>query len=256
MAAAARRRVAAERELYGGSALYADAESLAARFDGAAAFEAALAAPGLSVICEVKKASPSRGVISPDFPYLEIARAYERAGASAISVLTEPEYFLGRDAVLREIAETVKIPLLRKDFVVDEYMVYRAKTLGASAVLLICAILGDGALRDYIALCKTLRLAALVEAHDAREVQIALAAGARILGVNNRDLRTFAVDTDNAARLRDAVPPGVLFVSESGIASPADARATKDMRADAVLVGEALMRAADKRAFLEGLRNA
>lgn len=218
------------------------------------AFEQALRRPGISFICECKKASPSKGLIAPDFPYLDIAREYQAAGADCISVLTEPKWFLGSDAYLREIAANVTLPCLRKDFIVDEYMLYQAKLLGAAAALLICAILDERQLGKYIGLCDELGLAAMVEAHDEREVQTALRAGARIIGVNNRNLRDFSVDTDNSRRLRGLIPPEVLFVSESGVSTPDDVRRLADIGADAVLIGEALMRAADKKARLAGLR--
>lgn len=217
-------------------------------------FERALGKPGLAFICECKKASPSKGLIAPDFPYLQIARDYEAAGADAISVLTEPKWFLGSDEYLRQIAGAVGVPCLRKDFTVDEYMLYEAKLLGASAALLICAILSREQLSDYLALCGELGLSALVEAHDEAEVETALAAGARIVGVNNRNLKDFTVDTGNSRRLRALIPEDVLFVSESGVRDAADVRAARDMGADAVLVGEALMRAGDKRAKLAELR--
>ena len=217
-------------------------------------FEAALERPGVQFIAEVKRASPSKGLIAPDFPYLQIARDYEAAGAAAISCLTEPYWFQGCNEYLAEIAREVSIPVLRKDFVVDEYMVYEAKALGARAVLLICAILDDAQIASYLQLCNELRLSALVEAHTADEVQRAVACGARIVGVNNRNLKTFNVDTRAAQKLRDLVPAGTLFVSESGIKTAADVEAARAMRADAVLVGEALMRAPDKRVKLAELR--
>ena len=221
---------------------------------GAFAFEQALKAPGISFICECKKASPSKGLIAPDFPYLSIAKEYQAAGADAISVLTEPKWFLGRDQYLREIGSAVSIPCLRKDFTVDEYMIYEAKVLGASAVLLICSILTPAQLRDYQAVCDGLGLSALVEAHDEGEVEMALAAGARIIGVNNRNLKDFTVDTENSRRLRAMIPPSVLFVSESGVKTPADVENLRDVGADAVLIGETLMRAADKKSKLSELR--
>ena len=218
-------------------------------------FERALSGPQLAFICECKRASPSRGLIAPDFPYLEIARDYERAGAEAVSVLTEPKWFLGRDDYLREISSAVSVPCLRKDFVVDDYMLYEAKLLGASAALLICAILEEEQLRDYLAVCDELGLSALVEVHDAAEAETAQRAGARIVGVNNRNLKDFSVDTDNSRRLRDRISKDVLFVSESGIRSADDVQSAREMGADAVLVGEALMRAADRPAALAQLRN-
>ncbi|MDR1668975.1 MAG: indole-3-glycerol phosphate synthase TrpC [Oscillospiraceae bacterium] len=219
-------------------------------------FETALRAQDMAFICEIKKASPSKGVIAHEFPYVGIARDYEAAGAAAISVLTEPHYFQGDDRYLREIADAVSIPILRKDFTVDGYMIYEAKALGASAVLLICAILEPESLAEYIGLAHRIGLSALVEAHDADEVQTALSAGARIIGVNNRDLKTFAVDTGNSIRFRKLVPDGVLFVSESGIQTREDIKVLRQNKVDAVLVGETLMRAPDKKAALAGLRGA
>lgn len=221
---------------------------------GTFAFEKALAGPGMSFICECKKASPSRGVIAEEFPYLQIAREYEAAGASAISVLTEPKWFLGRDRYLEEIAADVKVPCLRKDFVVDAYMLYQAKLLGASAALLICAILSREQLKEYCGICDELGLSALVEAHDEDEAGMALEAGARVIGVNNRNLKDFTVDTDLSVRLRSLIPREVLFVSESGVKNAEDIRKLTETGADAVLVGEALMRAPDKKEKLDGLR--
>ena len=218
------------------------------------AFERALSGERLAFICECKKASPSKGLIAPDFPYLDIARNYEAAGAEAISVLTEPKWFLGRDEYLREIARAVSIPCLRKDFTVDEYMLYQARLLGASAVLLICAILDAAELKDYIQICDALGLSALVEAHDEAEVEMALPAGARIIGVNNRNLKDFSVYTENSRRLRSMIPASVLFVSESGVRTAEDVQALRDIGADAVLIGETLMKAQDKRQKLTELR--
>ena len=218
------------------------------------AFENALKCGELAFICECKKASPSKGLIAEDFPYLQIAREYESAGASAISVLTEPKWFLGRNEYLKEIAESVKIPVLRKDFTVDEYMIYEAKTLGASAVLLICSLLSEKTLREYIAVCNSLGLSALVEAHDESEVAVALKAGARVIGVNNRNLKDFSVDTDNSSRLRRLIPSDVVFVSESGVRDADDVRKIRELGADAVLIGETLMRAPDKTAKLAELK--
>ena len=216
-------------------------------------FLQALQKDGMSYICEVKKASPSKGLIAPDFPYLAIAKEYEQAGASAISCLTEPFYFQGADQYLREISAAVQIPVLRKDFTVDEYMIYQAKSLGASAVLLICAILDDGELRAYRQLAKELGLDALVEAHDEYEVDRVLNLGAEIVGVNNRDLRTFQVDMNNSIRLRKMAPDNVVFVSESGIRTPEDTRILYENKVDGVLIGETLMRSPDKKAALESL---
>ncbi len=217
-------------------------------------FEKALARPGMAFICECKKASPSKGLISPDFPYLDIARAYDAVGADCISVLTEPKWFLGSDEYLVEIAAAVTAPCLRKDFTVDPYMIYQAKLLGASAVLLICRILTKQQLTEYIGICDRLGLSALVEAHDEADITAALHAGARIIGVNNRNLADFSVDTNNSSRLRELVPDSVLFVAESGVRTAEDVAAMRGIGADAVLVGETLMRAPDKRAKLQELR--
>ncbi len=218
------------------------------------AFERVLRGKRLSFICEVKKASPSKGVIAPDFPYLAIAQEYERAGASAISVLTEPEYFKGRDSYLTEIRQAVSLPLLRKDFTVHEYQLYEARLMGADAVLLIAALLDTDTLRRYIGICNRLGLSALVEAHDAQEVHSALAAGARVVGVNNRDLRTFEVDLNTCLRLRNRVPASIPFVAESGIRTPEDIEQLRGAGVNAVLIGETLMRSPDKKAALDTLR--
>ncbi|MGN1001614.1 MAG: indole-3-glycerol phosphate synthase TrpC [Oscillospiraceae bacterium] len=250
----ARQRVAADKEKISPEAMRELA--LQGNTAGCAAFEAALREPGMSFICEVKKASPSKGLISPDFPYLDIARAYEASGADCISCLTEPKWFLGSDAVFREIRQTVSTPMIRKDFTVDEYQIYQAKVLGADAVLLICAILDTGTIARYLELCGRLGLAALVEAHDEAEIASAVSAGARIIGVNNRNLKDFTVDFSNAARLRDLIPPEAVYVAESGVKGPGDAAALKAIGADAALIGEALMRAKDKGAMLAALREA
>ena len=219
------------------------------------AFEKALSGPDLAFICEVKKASPSKGLIAPEFPYVQIAKDYEAADADAISVLTEPRWFLGSKEYLNEIADAVSVPCLRKDFTVDEYMIWSARARGASAVLLICAILDDARLRAFRELADELGLSALVEAHEEREVERALKAGARVVGVNNRDLRDFTVDTGNSTRLRSLIPDDVLYVSESGVKTAEDVAQLRAMGADAVLIGETLMRAADKTAKLAELRS-
>lgn len=208
----------------------------------------------LSFICEVKKASPSKGVIAEDFPYLEIAEDYEHGGAAAISVLTEPFWFQGANSYLQEIKERVSIPVLRKDFTVDEYMIYEAKVIGADAVLLICAILDDEQLRIYREIAESLGMTALVEAHDQAEVDRAVAAGARLIGVNNRDLRTFTVDIHNSIRYRNSVDSGIGFVSESGIRTTEDIAELARNRVNAVLIGETLMRAPDRVAALKDLK--
>jgi indole-3-glycerol phosphate synthase len=219
-------------------------------------FARALAAPGLSFICEVKKASPSKGLIAPDFPYLEIAKEYEEAGASAISVLTEPDYFMGSDEYLREIATAVKIPVLRKDFIIDPYQIYEAKLLGASAILLICALLNTETLARYLKIAASLDLSALVEIHNREEADSALKAGAGIIGINNRDLKTFTVDFGLTGQLRKFLPPGIICAAESGIKTPEDIRALNGLDLDAALVGESLMRSPDKKKFLAELKSA
>ena len=219
-------------------------------------FVSALNRPGLSFLCEIKKASPSKGLISPDFPYLDIARAYEAAGADGVSCLTEPKWFLGSDDIFRQVWRTISLPMLSKDFTVDEYQIYQARLMGTNAVLLIVSLLDGETLKGYLDLCRSLGLAALVETHDGQEVDAALNAGAEIIGVNNRNLKDFSVDFSNAARLRDRIPPGVLYVAESGLTGPEDAAALKRLGADAALVGEALMRAPDKGAMLASLRRA
>lgn len=217
-------------------------------------FASALSREGISFICECKKASPSKGLIAADFPYLHIAKDYEAAGADAISVLTEPKWFLGSDEYLRKIAAQVSIPCLRKDFTVDPYMIYEAKLLGASAVLLIVSILDEARIREYLSVCDALGLDALTEAHDESEIETALRAGARIIGVNNRNLKDFTVDTSNSRKLREMVPRDVLFVSESGVRTAEDVEALRRSGVDAVLVGETLMKASDRKAKLAELR--
>ena len=217
-------------------------------------FEQRLQKPGMSFICEVKKASPSKGIIAEDFPYLEIAKDYETAGTDAISVLTEPEFFLGCDRYLAEIREAVDVPLLRKDFIVDPFQIEQAACLGADAVLLICAILTPAQLSEFLRDADRLGLSSLVEAHDEAELRMAMAAGARVVGVNNRDLKTFAVDTGNSIRLRKLAPKDIVFVAESGIRTAWDVERLRLGGIGAVLVGEALMRSPDKKAALGMLR--
>ncbi len=235
-----------------------DAELMAARemevqeFDYP--FEEALSKKGLSIISEVKKASPSKGVIAEDFPYLDIALEYERSGADAISCLTEPDRFKGSDEYLKGIVKQVSLPVLRKDFTIDPYMIYQAKLMGASAVLLIAAILTDEQLKEYYKIADTLGLSCLFEAHDEEEVKRCLAAGARILGVNNRNLKNFKVDINNSIRLRSLVPKDIIFVSESGIEKPADVKALKENGTDAVLIGEMLMRSNDKPGLIQKMK--
>lgn len=221
---------------------------------GEFAFENALKKTDISFICECKKASPSKGLIAPDFPYLKIAKEYEAAGADCISVLTEPKWFLGNDEYLREITANIKTPCIRKDFTVDEYMIYEAKLLGASAILLICSILTESQIKEYISICDKLGLSALVETHDEEEVKMAIRCGARMIGVNNRNLKDFSVDTGNSKKLRQLIPKDVLFVSESGVKTAEDIQILREIGADAVLIGETLMRAEDKKAKLQELK--
>ena len=217
-------------------------------------FEQALKKDGMSFICEVKKASPSKGIIAEDFPYVEIAKDYESSGASAISVVTEPQWFKGKNAYLEEISKNVSIPLLRKDFTVCEYQIYEAKLIGASAVLLICSLLDTETIREWIKLCDTLGLSALVEAHTEEEVKSAVSAGARIIGVNNRNLRDFTVDITNSIRLRNLVPSDIIFVAEIGIKTRADVAELENASVNGVLIGETLMRSKDKKAMLDELK--
>ena len=247
----AKYRVSQNKKLHSYEDIRREAESLQ---KGNFEFELALKNPGLSFICECKKASPSKGLISPDFPFLEIAKSYEEAGADCISVLTEPKWFLGSDDYLKAIAENVKIPCIRKDFTVDEYMIFEAKLLGAKAVLLICSILDKSQLKEYLAIFDTLGISALVEAHDENEIETSLDISARIIGVNNRNLKNFSIDTNNSRKLRKLVPGNVLFVSESGISSPEDIKSIKDFGADAVLIGEYLMKCEDKKKLLSELK--
>ena len=221
-------------------------------------FERALRKPRAALICELKKASPSKGVIAADFPYLQIASDYERGGADCLSCLTEPQWFLGSDAIFRDIRKATALPMLRKDFTVDAYQLYEAKVLGADAVLLICALLSTGTIATYLNICDDLGLTAVVETHDEAEVRSAVSAGARVIGVNNRNLKDFSVDFQNAAALRALIPPEKIFIAESGVRTADDIKALRQAGADAVLVGEALMRAGDRREtltqFLEAAR--
>ena len=217
-------------------------------------FEKALKKEDIAFICEVKKASPSKGVISNNFKYLEIAKEYESAGADAISVLTEPDFFLGDNKYLKEIVNNVKLPVLRKDFIIDEYQVYEAKLIGASAILLICSILDAETLKYFMSVAEKLGLSVLTETHDEKEVKSALEAGAKIIGVNNRNLKTFEVDINNSVKLREMIPENIIFVSESGIKSAQDITLLKSIKANAVLIGETLMTSDDKKKQLKILR--
>lgn len=253
IAAYAKERVTADRQNISDAEMCALAESLPR---GDFRFENALRGDGLRFICEVKKASPSKGIIDPEFDYLKIARSYAAAGADCVSCLTEPKWFLGSDDIFREIRAAIPTPMIRKDFTVDVYQIDQAKVLGADAVLLICTLLDTQQLAAYLARCDALGLTALVEAHDAQEIASAVSAGARVIGVNNRNLKDFTVDFENAARLRDRIPPECIYVAESGVKGPADAAALRKIGADAVLMGEVLMRAADKGAMLRAMREA
>ena len=231
------------------------AAALALPSDTGFPFEAALRQQDFNFICEVKKASPSKGIIAEYFPYLDIAKEYEVAGAAAISVLTEPDFFKGDKKYLQEIANTVKIPVLRKDFIIDEYQIYQAKVWGASAILLICACLDVPTLTKFRELADSLGLSSLVEAHDEKEVQMAIDCGARIIGVNNRNLKDFTVDVQNSVRLRNLVEDDVIFVSESGLETPEDIQVLRDNNIGVALMGETFMRSpnkVEKLAYLYG----
>ena len=244
LAAFARKRVAADRAKTSLADIKAQAEAMP---KGDFRFEKALAGKDCAFICEVKKASPSKGVIDPVFNFEAIAHSYEDAGADCVSCLTEPNWFLGSDEIFKKVRKIITRPMIRKDFTVDEYQIYQAKVLGADAVLLICTLLD---------ICDKLGMSALVETHDAQEMQSAVQAGARLIGVNNRNLKDFTVDLGNAAKLRNGTPKGTVFVAESGVSSPEDAAALRRTGADAILVGEYLMRAADKKQALHALREA
>lgn len=217
-------------------------------------FERAISKPDISFICEVKRASPSKGIIAEEFPYIAIAKEYERAGADCISVLTEPEYFKGNDCYLKEINQAVGIPILRKDFILDEYMIYEAKLLGASCILLIAALLDTKTIKDFIGICDSLGMSALVETHDEGEIASAIKSGARLIGVNNRNLKDFTVDIHNSIRLRESVPKDISFVAESGIQTGEDIQILREHGVNGVLIGETLMRSTDKAARLAELR--
>ena len=246
-------RVAQEKQVETLEAVKAAALALPA--DTGFPFEAALRQQDFNFICEVKKASPSKGIIAEHFPYLDIAKEYEVAGAAAISVLTEPDFFKGDKKYLQEIASTVKIPVLRKDFIIDEYQIYQAKVWGASAILLICACLDVPTLTKFRELADSLGLSSLVEAHDEHEVQMAIDCGARIIGVNNRNLKDFTVDVQNSVRLRNLVEDDVIFVSESGLETPEDIQVLRDNNIGVALMGETFMRSpnkVEKLAYLYG----
>lgn len=251
LAAEARKRVAILKNQKSLAIIKSEAQALP---KGNFAFEKALRQKDIAFITEIKKASPSKGLIAIDFDYIRIAKEYEAAGTAAISVLTEPTAFLGCDQYLKDIRKVVNIPLLRKDFTVDEYQIYEAKTIGADAVLLICALLDTDTIRKYLAICDELGLSALVEAHDAQEVKSALQAGARVIGVNNRNLKDFTVDLQNSINLRTLVSEEIIFVSESGIKTASDVAVLRKNGTDAVLIGETLMRSNDISGEISKLR--
>ncbi len=259
LAAAAKARTAKQEKQKSLTAVREEAEQIAKRETGGRikrSFSEALQRPGLNFICECKKASPSKGLIAPEFPYLEIAKAYEKGGAAAISVLTEPEYFLGADEYLQEIAAQVELPVLRKDFTVSPYQIYEAKILGASAVLLICAILSPGQLQEFRLVAESVGLNALVETHDAREIETVLKSGAKIIGINNRNLRNFSVDIAACLQLRKEIPEDYICIAESGIRTDGDIRSLKAKHFNGVLIGETLMRSGDPEMMLQRLREA
>ena len=247
----ARRRVEVDKDIVSFEDIVERALSLP---KGDFRFEQKLKKNEISLICEVKKASPSKGIISEDFPFIQIAKDYEEAGADCISVLTEPKWFLGSDDIFKKIRENVSLPMLRKDFTVDEYQIYQSKLLRADAVLLICSLLDTETLKHYISICDALGLSALVEAHNIDEIDSAIAAGARIIGVNNRNLKDFTVDLSNATHLKKHIPKDVLFVAESGVKTANDAIYLIKSGADALLIGEALMRCEDKKTFIETIK--
>lgn len=208
----------------------------------------------INFICEIKKASPSKGIISESFDYIEIAKDYEKAEADAISCLTEPYYFMGSDNYLKEVKGIVNIPVLRKDFIIDEYMIYQSKNIRADAILLIVAVLDKYKLKDYFDIANESGLSSLIEVHNEEELEKAVNINARIIGVNNRDLKTFNVDINNSVRLRKLVPKNIIFVSESGIKDRSDIKILEENETDAVLIGERLMTKKDKIDEIKKLR--
>jgi len=240
--------VAKQKKNFNLSALREEAERLKVPCD----FKKAVSGEGINIIAEVKKASPSKGIIREDFNPVEIAKAYERGGAKAISVLTDKEFFKGSPFYLRQVAEAVNLPVLRKDFIIDEFQIYGAKALGASSFLLIVSILSDQQLRDFIELGRELGMEALVETHNEEEVERALKAKAEIIGVNNRNLKTFTVSLETTLRLLPMIKrEGKILVSESGIKSRNDIERLKSAGVDAFLVGETLMRSENPEEVLK-----
>jgi len=227
---------------------------LAKKNDSPFNFEKALRKKDISFICEVKKSSPSKGIIVEDFPYIKIAKEYESAGAAAISVLTEPDFFMGKTDYLKSIKQNVPIPVLQKDFIIDEYQIYEASSLGADAILLICSVLNKDKIIKFTQIAGKLGMSCLVEAHDEQEIKTAIDAGARIIGVNNRNLKTFDVDLNNSIRLRKFVPQDIIFVSESGIKTAEDVKRLRENGTNAVLIGETLIKSENKRMALNNLR--
>lgn len=253
IAAYARERVAKDKEMVSEEAMR---ERALAMPKGEFRFSRALKKKEMGFICEVKKASPSKGLISPEFDYKRIAADYEAAGADCVSCLTEPKWFLGSDEIFKEVRQTIQLPMIRKDFTVDDYQIYQAKCMGADAVLLICALMDEKKLSHYLTICDTLGMDALVETHDEAEIKMAAAAGARIMGVNNRNLKDFSVDFDNAVKLRHLIPEDVIYVAESGVSQVSDVAVLRKAGADAVLMGEVLMRAENQKAMLAEMKAA
>ena len=217
-------------------------------------FEDSLKSKDFAFICELKKASPSKGIIVEEFPYTDIAQEYEQAGAAAISVLTEPNFFKGNDKFLKDVADIVNIPVLRKDFIIDEYQIYQAKIIGADAILLICAILDETTLNKFLNIAKSLKLSCLVETHNEDEIKKALNSGAKIIGINNRDLKTFTVDINTSLKLRKFIPEDKILISESGIKNAQDIKTLKNAGFNGALIGESMMLSKDKKQFLSELR--
>lgn len=253
IAAYAAERVKKEKETVSAEVMQSKALNLP---KGEFRFSRALKKKELAFICEVKKASPSKGLIDPVFDYRQIAADYEAAGADCVSCLTEPKWFLGSDAIFETVRQTIQLPMIRKDFTVDAYQICQAKCMGADAVLLICALMNENQLKQYLKICDSLGLDALVETHDEEEIQMAVAAGAKVIGVNNRNLKDFSVDFENAVRLRHLIPQEAVYVAESGVSSVSDVALLRQAGADAVLMGEVLMRAKDKKALLSDMRQA
>ncbi len=245
-------RIAQEKEIKSFDVVKKEAETYSSL--NKISFKDSLKSKDFAFICEIKKASPSKGIIVENFPYIDIAKDYESAGAAAISVLTEQNFFKGSDKYLTEVANTVNIPVLRKDFIIDEYQIYQAKLIGASAILLICAILDEKTLHKHINTAKSLNLNCLVETHNEEEIKKALNSGAEIIGINNRDLKTFTVDINTSVKLRKYLPDNKILISESGIKTSADIKMLKDDGFNGALIGESMMRSENKKRFLSELR--